>query len=434
MITAAGDACSYTRPVKILIIGAGIGGLTSALSLSDAGFDVEIFESVPALRSLGVGINLLPHAVRELGELRLQRELESIGIATAELVYYSKRGQRIWGEDRGIAAGYRWPQISVHRARFHAFLLDTVYERLGRGAVHADQHCVGVEDVGNAVVARFTTRSDERRNARGDVLIGADGIHSRVRGALHPDEGQPPWNGAWLWRGVSRAGPFLTGRSMIMAGHARHKFVCYPIGVTEDGQADINWVAELRDDAHDLPPREDWDRHGRLEDFLPRFEDWRFDWLDVPDLIRRAPEVYVYPMVDRDPLPWWGTGRVTLLGDAAHPMYPVGSNGASQAILDARVLTGCLREMANPAAALAAYERVRRPQTSALVLANRRQGPEECMTLVESRAPEGFTRLDDVISLEELSAIAGKYKQLAGFSIAELNASPSLADIPYDRE
>jgi 2-polyprenyl-6-methoxyphenol hydroxylase-like FAD-dependent oxidoreductase len=433
MITAAGDACSYTHAVKILIVGAGIGGLTSALSLSDAGFDVEVFESVPALRSLGVGINLLPHAVRELDGLRLQGELERIGIATAELVYYSKRGQRIWREDRGIAAGYRWPQISIHRGWFHQFLLDSVYERLGRDSVHADHHCVGIEDVGSAVVARFTARSGERRNARGDVLIGADGIHSRVRAALHPAEGRPPWNGAWLWRGVSRAAPFLTGRSMIMAGHARHKFVCYPIGVAEDGQAEINWVAELHGDAQDLPPREDWNRLGRLEDFLPKFEDWRFDWLDVPDLIRRAPEVYVYPMVDRDPLPRWGSGRVTLLGDAAHPMYPIGSNGASQAILDARVLTGCLREIANPAAALAVYERVRRPPTSALVLANRRQGPEECMTLVESRAPAGFTRLDDIISIEELTAIADKYKRLAGFAIAELNASPSLADIPYDQ-
>jgi len=218
---------------------------------------------------------------------------------------------------------------------------------------------------------------------------------------------------------------------MIMAGHARHKFVCYPIGPAIDGEAEINWVAELHSDARDLPPRQDWNSHGPLSEFLPSFADWRFDWLDVPEIIRRAPEVYVYPMVDRDPLRHWGGGRVTLLGDAAHPMYPIGSNGASQAILDARALTGCLRTIADPVEALAVYEHARRPPTSALVLANRQQGPEECMTLVEARAPEGFARIDDVISQDELTAIADKYKKLAGFSIAELNASPSLADVAY---
>ena len=417
--------------MKILIVGGGIGGLVSALSLSQAGFEVEVFESVETLRPLGVGINLLPHAVRELGELGLEAELTRAGIATAELVYYSRRGQRIWREDRGIAAGYRWPQISIHRGLFHLLLLDTVRERLGDDCVQTDHHFARFENQGDEVVAHFTSRSGEAREARGDLLVGADGIHSLVRAQLHPGEGLPPWNGALLWRGVSHGPGFLTGRSMIMAGHARHKFVCYPIGVAPDGQAIINWVAELHFDASELPVREDWNRRGSLEDFLPRFEEWRFDWLDVPKLIREAPAIYVYPMVDRDPLPSWGAGRVTLLGDAAHPMYPIGSNGASQAILDARALTGCLRSIGDPSAALATYERTRRPPTSALVLANRRQGPEECMTLVEARAPEGFAKIDDVISQDELAAIADKDKKLAGFSIADLNRSPSLADVEY---
>jgi len=417
--------------MKVLIAGAGIGGLTTALSLSAAGFDVEVFEATGRLRPLGVGINLLPHAVRELGELGLQDALSATGVATAELVYYSRRGQRIWGEPRGIAAGYRWPQVSIHRGRFHHLLLDTVRERLGAAAVRTEHRCTGFDETPDGVVAHFSGSRGEQAPVRGDVLIGADGIHSQVRAALHPGEGRPPWNGARLWRGVSRAPAFLTGRSMIMAGHARHKFVCYPIGAATEGEPEINWVAELHGDVRDLPPRQDWNSRGRLDDFLPAFADWRFDWLDVPEIIRCAPDVYVYPMVDRDPLPNWGTGRVTLLGDAAHPMYPIGSNGASQAILDARVLTGCLRAIPDPIEALAVYEDVRRPPTSALVLANRRQGPEECMTLVEARAPGGFAHIDDVIAPRELAAIADKYKKLAGFSIAELNGSPSLADVDY---
>ena len=417
--------------MKVLIAGGGIGGLTAALSLSQAGFDVEVLESVETLRPLGVGINLLPHAVRELGELGLLDAIGSMGVATAELVYYSKRGQPIWREDRGIAAGYRWPQISIHRGRFHHLLLDTVRERLGAAAVRTDCRCTGFDATADGVVLHVENHRGESALVQGDVLVGADGIHSRVRALFHPDEGRPPWNGARLWRGVSRGPAFLTGRSMIMAGHARHKFVCYPIGVAASGEAEINWVAELHGEAGDLPPRQDWNSAGHLDDFLPAFADWRFDWLDVPGIIQRAADVYVYPMVDRDPLPEWGRGRVTLLGDAAHPMYPIGSNGASQAILDARVLAGCLRQLADPVDALAAYEAARRPPTSALVLANRRQGPEECMTLVEARAPNGFDRIEDVITHAELAAIADKYKALAGFTIAGLNGSPSLADLEY---
>ena len=267
------------------------------------------------------------------------------------------------------------------------------------------------------------------RNVGGDVLVAADGIHSAARRKLYPDEGPPRWSGALLWRGVSEGPGFLSGRSMIMAGHERQKFVCYPIGSSASRGSEllINWIAELRLDPDGARPPQDWNQRADPSDFLPRFGSWRFDWLDVPALVRSAEAVYVYPMVDRDPLPRWSFGRATLLGDAAHPMYPVGSNGASQAILDARVLTGCLRSHADPLRALAAYEAARRPATTAIVLANRQQGPEECMTLVEQRAPGGFENLSDVISDAELAAIADKYKRLAGFSVDELNRRPSLA-------
>ncbi len=390
----------------------------AALSLHAAGLEVEVFESVATLRPLGVGINLLPHAVRELDELGLRTSLEKLGIATSELVYFSKHGRRIWREPRGVAAGYHWPQISIHRGQLHMFLLDEARARLGAQRIRTGLHLTGWNEVGGEIVAHFA-----EARASGDALVAADGIHSAARRRLYPDEGPPRWSGALLWRGVSEAPAFLSGRSMIMAGHERQKFVAYPIG-----ERTINWIAELRFDPASAPPRQDWDQRADPGDFLPRFEAWRFDWLDVPALIRRAEAIYVYPMVDRDPLPRWSFGRMTLLGDAAHPMYPVGSNGASQAILDARVLAACLRADSDPVRALAAYEATRRPATAAIVLANRQQGPEECMTLVEQRAPSGFERLSDVISDAELAAIADKYKRLAGFSVDELNRRPSLAE------
>ncbi|HLK38950.1 MAG TPA: flavin-dependent oxidoreductase [Polyangiaceae bacterium] len=419
--------------MRALIVGGGIGGLAAALSLHEAGFDVDVYESVRELRPLGVGINLLPHAVRELYELGLESALAADGVMPSQLVYYSKRGHRIWGEPRGIQAGYRWPQISIHRGRLHMLLYRVVRDRLGADRVHLGHHLEAFEGTRDGVRCRFVDRSNGSPlgAAEGDVLVGCDGIHSTVRARLNPEEGRPAWNGALMWRGVTSGAPFLDGRSMIMAGHAKQKFVAYPIDASVRAGAAINWVAEIHYPAsHPVEP-EDWNRAGRLDDFLPAFDGWRFDWLDVPDLVRRAEAVYVYPMVDRDPLARWGHDRVTLLGDAAHPMYPIGSNGASQAILDACVLAGCLRSRSDPSVALGVYEEIRRPATSAIVLANRKQGPEECMTLVEQRAPDGFARVEDVVSREELRAISEKYKRLCGFSVDELNDRPSLRHAAY---
>jgi len=263
------------------------------------------------------------------------------------------------------------------------------------------------------------------------LLVACDGIHSAARRILYPHEGPPCWSGAVLWRGVAEFPQFLDGATMIMAGHTRTKFVAYPIRdeATLHGAQQINFVAERRFTGTTLFEREDWNRRGRLEDFLPAFEGFRFDWLDVPALIRAAPEVWMYPMIDRDPLPRWTHGPVTLLGDAAHPMYPIGSNGASQAILDARALTGCLRYYCDDLErGLERYDEIRRPATAKIVLSNRQDGPEACLQLVEDRAPNGFASLDDVVPPRELQAIADKYKQLAGFAVAELNARKSLAE------
>ena len=419
---------------EIIIAGAGIGGLAAALSLHEAGFAVRIFESVPEIKPLGVGLNLLPHAVRELEELGLRAALEQAGVACRELAYFTKRGERIWGEPRGIAAGYRWPQISIHRGTLQFLLLAAVTQRLGSDRLHFGCQLAGFEaQPGRGVRAQFTDRATgcPGLQADGRLLIACDGIHSAARRIFYPSEGPPRWNGAVMWRGVAEFDRVRDGAQMIMAGHPRVKFVCYPISheASRPGAQQINFVAELRFDTTALAEREDWNRPGRLEDFLPAFEQFRFDWLDVPALIRAAPVVWVYPMVDRDPLPRWTHGPVTLLGDAAHPMYPIGSNGASQAILDARVLTGCLRQYRGDLErGLERYEQLRRPATSGIVLANRQQGPEAAMQLVEDRAPDGFARLDEVVTDAELEAIADKYKRLAGFSVNELNARGSLAE------
>lgn len=413
--------------MTVLIAGAGIGGLCTALSLHQVGIPCRLFEAVDRIAPLGVGINVLPHAVRELTELGLQEELLALGIPTARLAYYSRRGQEIWSEPRGLEAGYAWPQISIHRGALQMLLTRTVTDRLGPDAIATGLALNSWEDRGDRVVARLVDRAGGGPvEVEGDLLIAADGIHSAARATLHPEEGPPIWNGAILWRGTAEAPPFLGGRTMIMAGHEFQKFVCYPIRDLADGRQLINFVAE-RKFATDQPwRREDWNRQGRLEEYLPPFEDWIFDWLDVPELIRSAGTVYEYPMVDRDPLDAWSHGRMTLLGDAAHPMYPIGSNGASQAILDARVLTRELMAHGLTAEALKAYEAERLPATAKIVTANRGNGPEQVMQMVEERAPDGFDRIDDVLSAEEREGTAAAYKRLAGFDKDALNARPPI--------
>ena len=420
--------------MTVLIIGGGIAGLTTALSLYQIGVCCRVYESVDTIEPLGVGINTLPHAVRELTELGLGDALAATAIPTAELAYYSRRGQRIWSEKRGRDAGYNWPQFSIHRGALQMILLQAVRARLGADAVRTGHHLARFEETGAGVRAHFV---DRRTGAslppvEGALLIAADGIHSAVRSALYPEEGAPIWNGAILWRGVTRASPFLGGRTMIMAGHEFQKFVAYPISraALDRGEAEINWIAERKFRPDHVWRREDWNRPGRLPEFLPHFADWRFGWLDVPEVIESAASCYEYPMVDRDPLPRWTFGRVTLLGDAAHPMYPIGSNGASQAILDARVLAREMLAHGPTVTALEAYEAERRPATARIVMANRGNGPEQVMQWVEERAPNGFTRIEDVLSAEELEATAAGYKRIAGFDKDALNARPPIVPAP----
>lgn len=415
--------------MHVLIAGGGIGGLAAALSLHKAGIEVTVFEAVPEIRPLGVGINMLPHAVRELTELGLAEKLEETGIRTRELVYANRHGQQIWQEDRGVHAGYDWPQYSIARGALQMILLDAVRNRLGDRRIVSDHELVDFSQNNDKVTAHFRRRStgEPIEPVVGDVLIGADGMHSVVRRHFYPDEGDPIWSERVLWRATTEGEPFRSGRSMVMAGHEDQKFVCYPISrdAEKRGRSLINWIAELRIRDRATWRREDWNRTTDVAEFLPRFEDWDFGWIKVPDIIRGAETVYEYPMVDRDPLDRWSFERVTLLGDAAHPMYPIGSNGASQAIIDGRILALKLATIDDPVAALDAYEAERRPPTNRIVLANRGNGPDQVMQLAEERAPGGFDDLDAVIRPDELREITQQYKMVAGFDKDELNQRPS---------
>lgn len=423
----------HATNTDVLIAGAGIGGLSAALSLHAMGIGVRIVEPVQVLRPVGVGINLLPHAVRELTELGLGEQLAATAVPTAEMVHYDRHGNRIWGEPRGLALGYHWPQYSLHRGALQRLLLDAVRERLGERAVvtgTAFVRCAEAEGQVLPVILRDLARGREH-TVRVRALVGADGLYSTVRAQLHPGEGPPLWNGIRMWRGVTEWHPVLGGRTVAIAGSNAHaKLVVYPISneAEQRGRALLNWVAEVRFPVEHgaMSGAADWNRTGRLSDVLPHFAGWRIGDLDVPALFAATRRILEYPMVDREPLPWWGRGPVTLLGDAAHPMYPVGSNGGSQAVLDARVLARCLAvHDPDRVAGLRAYEEIRREATSALVLANRRMPADRLLQAVAERAPDGFDRVEDVLTQEELAELDAAYRWTTGTDVAELNGRGS---------
>ncbi len=413
--------------MKAIIVGGGIGGLATALCLHEKGIAVDLFERSRDIRELGVGINTLPHAIKELAGLGLLDRLDAAGIRTFELIYTNRFGQEIWREPRGLDAGYEFPQFSIHRGKLQSVLYEAVRERIGDAHIHRGHSFVGFEETDHGVTAHLEDRQGGRTlKASGDILIGADGIHSRLREIFYPDEGPPSWNGIMLWRGATEWEPFLTGRSMVIAGGMDAKLVLYPIhnDPARPGRTLMNWAvgAMIGDSAAPPPRREDWSRPGRIEELMPHVEGvFSLDVLDPAALIKATREFYEYPMCDREPLSRWSFGRATLLGDAAHPMYPVGSNGASQAVLDARALAEALAAHADPVEALAAYEADRLPKTAEIVRTNRLGGPERVIDLVSERAPGGFDRIEDVASEDELRAIVSGYSQLAGFARDAVN-------------
>ena len=401
--------------MKIIIAGAGIGGLTAAMCLHRAGHDVHVYEAVSEMRPLGVGINIQAGAVRILCSLGLEPALAATAIETRELRYANRHGQTIWADPRGRHAGLPWPQFSIHRGELQMILLDAAKKMLGADRIRLGRRIARFAQHHGKVSAHFVDRDGmPAENTESDLLIGADGIHSAVRAYFYPDEGPPKWQGILMWRGVTVGKPYLGGNTMVQAGHHNQKFVCYPISRAhaERGEALINWICDLHMGDGALPSREDWNKPGRLEDFLPRFADWNFGWLDVPDVIRNAHTILEFPMIDRDPLPRWSHGHITLLGDAAHPMYPIGSNGASQAILDGEAITQELAVGDDPEKALRRYEERRLPPTARIVESNRRKGIDVMLDIVEQRAPQGFTDLESVLPADELEKIVGDYKKL----------------------
>ena len=402
----------------IVIVGAGIGGLTLGLALHAAKIPCRIYESAAEIRPIGVGINLLPHATRELAALGLEPALARISIETKDATFFNRFGQLIYQEPLGRAAGYEQPQFSIHRGDLQMLLLAAFRERAGADQVVTHHHCIGVEQDASGVSVQFFDGPNgaKRSTVRGRAVIACDGINSAVRKRFFPDEGEPRYSGINMWRGVTRWKPMLSGASMVRAGWMSHgKMVIYPIRAADaDGLQLINWVAEIETPVY---RKRDWNRPGSLDDFIGPFSDWHFDWLDVPAFIRAADSVLEFPMIDQDPLPRWSFDRVTLLGDAAHPMVPRGSNGAGQAILDARALTSALLEHADPAAALAAYEQQRLEATTRIVLTNRQNPPDAILREVFERTHDKpFAAIEDVISRDELVALSEGYKRIAGYS------------------
>jgi 2-polyprenyl-6-methoxyphenol hydroxylase-like FAD-dependent oxidoreductase len=410
--------------MRVIVVGGGICGLSTALALHAAGIDVQVYEAVPKLGAVGVGINIQPNAVRELIELGLGDPLEAQAVATAELAFYSKHGQRIWSEPRGFAAGYRWPQYSIHRGTLLVILYEAVRARIGDGNIFLGHSLESFSQDAKGVTANFVDRATGKllEPARGDVLIGADGIHSAVRGHYYPKD-QVRFGGQLMWRAAVEWSPFLTGRSMIIAGHRDQKVVAYPMLALPGGKVHMNWIAELGRPG--APPREDWNRRVDKSVFLEQFRGWKFDWLDVPAMIEATDVTYEFPKIDRDPVERWTFGRVTLAGDAAHPMHPVGSQAGSQAIVDGRVLAYHLATCKDAELALQRYQDERLPAMREIALGNRTLGPEIVMQIVEERAPKGFSNLDDILPPVELAERQAEFKVKAGFAVDALNRRSS---------
>ncbi len=416
------------RPV--LVAGAGIGGLATALTLHQIGVPCQMVEAVQEMRPLGVGINLQPNAVRELIDLGIsEAELDQIGVATDEWTLVGLNGNDIYAEPRGRRAGYRWPQYSVHRGKLQMLLYSKVQERLGPTAVHLGARAIGYTRSldGDGVTLQVAHRDDTTSEMPGALLIAADGIHSAIRAQMHPT--QPPihWGGCLMWRGVTWAKPIRTGASFVGLGTHRQRMVIYPISAPDPqtGLALINWIAEITLPEFDVQQLAGWFREVSIDSFLPHFSDWNWNWFDAPALLRGADAAFENPMIDRDPVTTWIDGPVALLGDAAHAMYPTGSNGASQAIIDGRVLGAHMVKLGVTAAALQAYNDQLCDPMSALVLRNRGDGPFGLLKRVDERCGGTFDDIDEVISPAERAAFMADYKAAAGFAMEALNAAPA---------
>ena len=412
--------------MEVLVAGGGIAGLTMALTCHEIGVPVRVYERAPSLGAFGLGINLQPNAVRELYDLGFEGELATIGLPTQEWVLVGRNGEDIWTEPRGLDAGYHWPQYAVQRGDLEMMLYRAVVDRLGPDIVRTGRKVTGYVHAINGVKVQMSHADGGTEAVEGQVLIGADGLHSAVRGQMLPGEGGPRWGGSVLWRGIAEAPPFRGGSSYVVIGSSKQRFVTFPIGAPDvaTGLQMQNWTAEKAFDPNLGWRRGDWNTRVGIEEFIGDFEGWGLDWLDVPALIRNAAVVFEYPMVDRDPVGQWVHGSVALMGDAAHAMYPIGSNGASQAIVDARVLGAAFVEHGVGREALHAYESARLDDMSALVLRNRGAGPFSVLGVVDERCGGTFDDIDTVISQAEIGEIMTDYRAAAGLDVDALNLAP----------
>ena len=412
----------------VIIAGGGIGGLATALTLHQIGVRCLVLESSREMKPLGVGINLQPNAVRELYDLGVDaNDLDRVGLPALEWALVGLNGADIYSEPRGLLAGYKWPQYSVHRGQFHMLLHEKAVERMGADAIRLGARVTGYRKTPEGVCATVENADGTTDEVCGALLIGADGIHSAVRAQMHPT--QPPihWGGALMWRGTAWAKPIRTGASFIGLGTHRHRMIIYPISKADPatGLAMINWIAEVTMDNAEGWKQRGWFREVGIDDFIHHFDGWKWDWLDAAALIRNSDCAFENPMIDRDPAPTWQDGPVALLGDAAHAMYPTGSNGAGQAIVDARELGKAMLEHGVTPAALAAYDAKLCGPISQLILRNRGAGPFGLLNIVDERCGGQFENIDDVIPPAERTAFMAGYKAAAGFAIDALNAAPS---------
>ena len=414
--------------MTVLIAGGGIGGLTLALSCQQLNIPFIIFEKTKTLEPLGVGINLQPNAVRELADLNLKQDLYKIGVETQEFGLFSKKGLQIWTEPRGLAAGYNEPQFSVHRGQLQKLLYNKLIERADRFSIKTGCSVNSFENLSSGVKLNcFNKRSEQEETFSGSILVGCDGINSQVRKQMYPNEQPPIWNGAVLWRGITSEAPFRTKASMVMIGHDTQRFVSYPIsGPDSNGRSIINWIAELKFDPSNPWPKGDWSKKVNKSKFIDQFKDWAFEWINPHQLISNAGDVFEYPMVDREPLEKWTFDNTTILGDAAHPTYPVGSSGASQAIIDSRKLVYQFKNKGLNNSALLSYENEMRPLTNKITLTNRQAGPDALLQVVEDRCDGQFIEIENVITKKELKQHADKYKMVAGINIERLNNSKGI--------
>jgi len=410
--------------MKVLIAGAGIGGLTTALSLHKLGIDVTVYESVSEMRPLGVGINILPHASRELIALGLQDELDRFAIRTRSMQYFTRKGKLVISVPCGEYAGYKWPQYSLHRGEFHMMLLNTFKQRAGEDKVITGHQLAEFQQEEKGVTAVFVDPKTHKvvSTAQGDILIGADGLHSNVRKQLYPNEGQPVFAGMILYRGAVKSTPYLDGESMIICGDKRLRLVSYPTSNTaqKQGESQINWVA-VQPFASDESQGEAWDKQAQTNELCEVYKDWNFDWLNVPELMAKTKEVFEFPVYDRDPLSQWTFGRVSLIGDAAHPLIPVSSSGAVHAIIDGRALAYALAKNTDPIAGLKAYEADRLKKANNVVIASRQNGPDEVLEIVNDECPEDAEDIYQYVKQERLQKVIDDFKERSGFAIEVLN-------------